>query len=183
MARLYRAPSIPAEGTPEHESGRFDPSNQTGDEVNQYLATASPEERDRVLKAEKGSRKRASVLEGPHGSKDQAVGSGAVIPTGSNSPVLSAGGSVDGADSASQSGPAGPVVPLPGDTTIPASGDDKAAKAAEAEQAKADKAAEKDAKADAEATAARDAEAAKAEKAAADQRAREAGTRTRREIK
>jgi hypothetical protein len=183
MARLYRAPSIPAEGTPEYESQRFDPSKQTSDEVNQYLATAPAEERERVLKAEKGGHARKAVVEGPHGSKDQTVGSGAVIPAGSNSPVLSAGGSIDGADSASQSGPAGPVVPLPGDTTIPASGDAKAAKDAEAEQAKADKAAEKDAKVDEKVQADRDAEAAKAEKAAADQRAREAGTRTRREIK
>jgi hypothetical protein len=76
--------------------------------------------------------------------------------------VLSAGGSVQGADSTSGPVPAeapfNPVVPLPGDTTIPAaaaSDDPKVAKAGEkaqrdleAEQEKADKDAEKDVKAD-----------------------------------
>jgi hypothetical protein len=193
MPRLYRGPSVPAKDSPEYESALFDPSKQTADEVNQYLATAGAEERRRVLKEEKGSRKRSSVLEGPH-AVDEQVNVGGTIPPGSNSPALSAGGTVDGADSANMAQASAaladqvvnPVVPLPGDTTIPAAvaeapdakskrEAEAAQREAEAEQARADKAAEKDAAQDAKATQERADAEAKATKAADAARAAERG--------
>lgn len=138
----------------------FDPTVQTASEVNDYLATAPAKERERVLKAEKAGAGRRSVLEGPHGEGEHEFSVGGDLPPGSNSPIMSAGGSVLGADGTSGPLPdpavGTPVVPLPADTTVAAaaeSDDAKTRKAAEAtlrERDQADKQAEKDAEADAE---------------------------------
>lgn len=51
----------------------FDPADNTVAGVNDYLATAAPDEVQRVLDAELASRARVGILEGPHVPTPDAV--------------------------------------------------------------------------------------------------------------
>lgn len=61
------APVVEHDGTP----GGFDPAGHTADEVNDYLAAADADERERVLAAEYDGKARKGVLEGPHASNGE----------------------------------------------------------------------------------------------------------------
>lgn len=58
-----------AEEDAQAEANLFDPANHTVAEVNDYLADATEEERDRVLSAEKDGKARASLVENEEGAK------------------------------------------------------------------------------------------------------------------
>lgn len=74
--RVYNTPAAdeetgaPDPSTPvvEHDGtlGGFDPSAHTADEVNDHLAAADADERERVLAAEYEGQARKGILEGPH---------------------------------------------------------------------------------------------------------------------
>lgn len=57
----------PADAEGEYKDDpEFTPVGRTVDAVNEYLATASPEERQRVLAIEAENRNRAGIMDGPH---------------------------------------------------------------------------------------------------------------------
>lgn len=60
--QIVDAEPVPAEGTAVESSQLYDPSNYTVDEVNAYLSEASPEERERVLAAEREGKARKGIL-------------------------------------------------------------------------------------------------------------------------
>lgn len=63
-ARRGTPAPAPAAETPTPGGPAFDPSEHNADDVAAYLASAGPEERERVLAAERSGKARKSLLEG-----------------------------------------------------------------------------------------------------------------------
>ncbi|CCW14588.1 hypothetical protein EBESD8_51580 [Rhodococcus aetherivorans] len=60
--QIVDAEPVPAEGAAVESSQLYDPANYTVDDVNAYLAEASPQEQDRVLAVEREGKARKGIL-------------------------------------------------------------------------------------------------------------------------